>query len=35
MELTFGRRMLFATVCGVAVATIYAAQPSSPGSAAI
>lgn len=27
MELTFGRRMLFATVCGVAVATIYAAQP--------
>lgn len=27
MELTFGRRMIFATVCGVAVATIYAAQP--------
>ncbi|MUL99194.1 MFS transporter [Mycolicibacterium sp. CBMA 334] len=27
MELTFGLRMLFATVCAVAVATIYAAQP--------
>lgn len=27
MELTFGRRMFFATVCAVAVATIYAAQP--------
>ncbi|BBX92800.1 MFS transporter [Mycolicibacterium boenickei] len=27
MELTFGLRMFFATVCAVAVATIYAAQP--------
>ncbi|UHJ55508.1 MFS transporter [Mycolicibacterium fortuitum] len=27
MELTFGRKMLLATVCAVAVATIYAAQP--------
>ncbi|MDH6193844.1 putative MFS family arabinose efflux permease [Mycobacterium frederiksbergense] len=27
MELTFGRRALFAAVCAVAVATIYAAQP--------
>ena len=27
MSLTFGRRMLFATICAVAVATIYVAQP--------
>lgn len=27
MELTFGRKVLLATVCAVAVATIYAAQP--------
>ncbi|MFB9236278.1 MFS transporter [Plantactinospora siamensis] len=27
MELTFGRRALFAVVCAVAVATVYAAQP--------
>lgn len=31
MELTLGLRMFFATVCAVAVATIYAAQPALAG----